>query len=460
MSETILIVDDDPLQRKFISSIVSRRLGVPIAEAESGDQALGRIERGGICLVMIDYRMPGMDGLALLGHITQRYHDLPVIMLTANADPEVIVQAIKGGASDYITKTSEPERILVSVKNALKMRELESEVVRLRQQKKDTLKFADIIGHASGLADVVGAARKVAPTDISVLLTGETGTGKELFARALHGESRRASKPFIAVNCGAIPESLVESTLFGHEKGAFTGAVAKSSGRFRDAQGGTIFLDEVGELPLEGQVKLLRVLQQKEILPVGGSVPVPVDVRIISATNRDLSEMVRLGRFREDLYFRLNVVHLHLPPMRERISDLPALVQYFTAQHAATTGQPLRQVSDSFIAALSRYSWPGNVRELENVLQRIFVLSENAILSPDDFIIEGLDRLSHPQPGTARGGEDDHMLALRDDSGRLRPMQEIVDEVVRHALVYSGENVSAAAKMLGVARSTLYKKMK
>jgi DNA-binding NtrC family response regulator len=459
MSEAILIVDDDPLQRKFISAIVSRRLGLPITEAENGDQALARLDRGGICLAMIDYRMPGMDGLALLNHIVQRHGDLPVIMLTANTDPDVIVQAIKNGASDYVSKTSEPERILVSVKNALKMRELESEVVRLRRQKKDALGFADIIGYEGGLSEVVSAARKVAPTEISVLLTGETGTGKELFARALHGESRRGSKPFVAVNCGAIPESLVESTLFGHEKGAFTGAVAKSPGRFREAQGGTLFLDEVGELPLEGQVKLLRVLQQKEVMSVGGSAPVPVDVRIISATNRDLSEMVRLGRFREDLYFRLNVVHLHLPPLRERISDLTALVQYFTVQHAAATGQPLRQVSESFTEALSRYPWPGNVRELENVLQRIFVLSENAVLSPDDFIIEGLDRLSQPAP-VAPPIDSEHMLALRDSNGQLRPMHEIVDDVVRHALVCSGDNISAAAKMLGVARSTLYKKMK
>ncbi|MDP2206700.1 MAG: sigma-54 dependent transcriptional regulator [Alphaproteobacteria bacterium] len=459
MSEAILIVDDDPLQRKFISSIVSRRLGLPIAEAENGEQALARLDRGGGCLVMIDYRMPGMDGLALLGHIVRRHRDLPVIMLTANADPEVIVQAIKNGASDYITKTSEPERILVSVKNALKMRELESEVVRLRRQKKDTLGFADIIGFEGGLAKIVAAARKVSPTEISVLLTGETGTGKELFARALHSESRRAGMPFIAVNCGAIPESLVESTLFGHEKGAFTGAVAKSPGRFREAHGGTIFLDEVGELPLEGQVKLLRVLQQKEILSVGGSAPVSVDVRIISATNRDLTEMVRLGRFREDLYFRLNVVNLHLPPLRERLTDLTALVHYFTMQHAATTGQPLRQISENFIAALGRYPWPGNVRELENVLQRIFVLSDNATLTPDDFIIEGLDRLSRPSAAVS-SVDSEHMLALSDDSGRLRPMQEIVDEVVRHALTCNGDNISAAAKMLGVARSTLYKKMK
>ncbi|HRI77659.1 MAG TPA: sigma-54 dependent transcriptional regulator, partial [Alphaproteobacteria bacterium] len=270
MSECILVVDDDPLQRKFISSIVTRRLGYAIAEAEGAEQALGRLSRGGVSLCIIDYRMPGMDGMQLLARIVQSYPGLPVIMVTATADTDTVVEAIKAGAADYVTKTSEPERIILSIKNVLRLRALEGEVHRLRRQKKEVLHFADIIGFDAGLADIVAAARKVAPADVSVLLTGETGTGKELFARALHGESRRALKPFVAVNCGAIPESLIESTLFGHEKGAFTGAVTRSQGRFRDAEGGTIFLDEVGELPLEGQVRLLRVLQQKEVTPVGG----------------------------------------------------------------------------------------------------------------------------------------------------------------------------------------------
>ena len=286
MSECILVVDDDPLQRKFMSSIISRRLGYAIAEADDAEQALGRLSRGGVSVCIIDYRMPGMDGMQLLGRIVQSYPSMPVIMVTATTDTDIAVEAIKAGAADYVTKSSEPERIIVSIKNVLRLRELESEVHRLRRQKNEALHFADIVGFDSGLSETVSAARKVARTDISVLLTGETGTGKELFARALHGESPRAAKPFVAVNCGAIPESLIERTLFGHEKGAFTGAVARVPGRFREADGGTIFLDEVGELPLEGQVRLLRVLQQKEVAPVGGGQSVPVDVRVISATNR------------------------------------------------------------------------------------------------------------------------------------------------------------------------------
>lgn len=461
MSESILVVDDDPVMRKMMSSIVSRRLGLPIAEVESGEQALGRLARGGVGLALIDYRMPGMDGLALLGEMTRKYPDLPVIMLTSDSDPETVVRAMRAGACDYITKTSEPERILVSIQNALRLRQLQTEVHRLRTQKNTALRFDDIIGCDAGLADVVTVARKVAPAEVSVLLTGETGTGKELFARALHGESARAPKPFVAVNCGAIPESLIESTLFGHEKGAFTGAVARMPGRFRDAHGGTIFLDEVGELSPDGQVKLLRVLQQKEVMAVGGSAPVPVDVRVVAATNRDLGEMVGQGRFREDLYFRLNVVHLHLPPLRARRQDLEPLVRHFILRHTSETGQPLREVSPAFIEALTAYDWPGNVRELENTLQRIFVLSDKTVLSPEDFIIEGLDRLSHPSPAAAGAGADSgHTLRLTDAGGRLRPLQDIIDETVRHALRYNGENVSAAAKMLGVARSTLYKKIK
>lgn len=461
MTESLLIVDDDPIIRKMLISIVSRRIGLAVTEAESGDQALGRLARGGICLALIDYRMPGMDGFTLLEEISRKYPNLPVIMVTSETDPETVVRAMRSGACDYIAKTSEPERIIVSVQNALRLHHLQNEVQHLRRQKGAALRFDDIVGYDAGLADVVTVARKVAPTDVSVLVTGETGTGKELFARALHGESLRARKPFVAVNCGAIPESLIESTLFGHEKGAFTGAVARTAGRFRDADGGTIFLDEVGELSAEGQVKLLRVLQQKEITAVGGSAPIPVDVRVIAATNCDLADMVMQGSFREDLFFRLNVVHLQLPPLRARRQDIALLVRHFILRQAAETGQPLRQASDNFIAALSGYNWPGNVRELENVLQRIFVLSDRTVLSPEDFIIEGIDRLSHP-PAPVRNGKEtaEHMLNLKDGNGRLRPLQDIIEDTVRHALKCNDENVSAAAKTLGVARSTLYKKIK
>lgn len=462
MTESVLIVDDDPIVRKMMISILSRRLGLAVTEAGSGEEALGRLARGGICLAMIDYHMPGMDGFTLLDQMLRKSPKLPVIMVTSEENTEAVVRAMRAGAYDYITKSAEPERIIVSVQNALRMYNLQNEVKHLRQKKGIALRFDDIVGHDSGLSDVVMIARKVSPTDVSLLLTGETGTGKEVFARAVHEESPRALKPFVAVNCGAIPHGLLESTLFGHEKGAFTGAVVRMPGRFRDADGGTIFLDEVGELSADGQVNLLRVLQQKEITPVGGGTPVPVDVRVIAATNRDLASMVSQGTFREDLFFRLNVVHLHLPPLRARRQDISLLVHHFIRRQAAETGQPLREATPAFIEALSRYNWPGNVRELENVLQRIFILSDRTILLPEEFIIEGIERLSNPSAALLeqKGIPLEHTLNLKGPDGSLRSLQEIIEYTIHHAIKCSDENISAAAKSLGVARSTLYKKIK
>jgi DNA-binding NtrC family response regulator len=459
MTHTVLLVEDDPVQRKLLTGIVAQRLGFATVEASSGEDALARLETGGISLALVDYRMPGgMDGLALLAHIARRHPGLPVIMLTSSSDVDVVVKAMKEGACDFMTKPPEPERLRISIQNALRISALEKEVTRLRRKDEDAVLFEDIVGHDGGLAGIVTTARKAAVSDIPVLITGETGTGKEIFARALHGESRRAGKPFIAVNCGAIPGNLVESTLFGHEKGAFTGAVAKAPGCFREAEGGTLFLDEVGELPPEAQVKLLRVLQQKEVQPVGSAKSLPVNVRVVSATNRDLRQDVKEGRFREDLYFRLNVLSLHLPPLRDRRMDIAQLVEHFIEKHTAREGVPPKGISQEALDILSSRPWPGNVREVENTLHRILVMSEGDVLTAEDCLTPGQHAME--QPGASPGlSAAQGAPSVLDSAGRLKPLAEIEDEIMRFALACSGKNVSAAAKMLGVARSTFYKKM-
>lgn len=294
-------------------------------------------------------------------------------MLTGNKDIKIAVDAMRYGAADFLTKPPEPERLRVSIHNALKLSVLEKEVTRLKRQESGTLTFDSLIGYDKGLSSVVKIGRKAAGADIPVLWAKPVSV-KKVFARAIHGEGKRVGKPFVAVNCGAIPEQLAESTLFGHEKGAFTGAISKTIGRFREAEGGTIFLDEVGDLPLNSQVKLLRVLQQKEIVPVGGSKAIPVNVRIISATNRDLEKDVQNGKFREDLIFRLNVLSVHLPPLRERQEDIPALIRHFVERFSVGEKLLLKEVSKQAMSELCGRQWAGNVRELENVIHRAIVL--------------------------------------------------------------------------------------
>ena len=322
MPTKILIADDDATQRRLIAMLLIKKLGYKIVEAENGREALSILDADqneqSIQLIILDLRMPELDGFAVLEQINEKYPGRPVIILTGSQDVQDAVNAMQLGATDFMTKPVSSERMIVSVQNALKLSTLTKEVTRLKKQESGTFGFTDLIGYEGGLAQVVNISRKAASSDIPTLITGETGVGKEVFARAIHGESNRAGAPFIAVNCGAIPENLVESTLFGHEKGAFTGAIQKSAGKFREAEGGTIFLDEVGDLPLDAQVKLLRVLQQKEVEPVGAGRAVPVNVRIISATHRNLEDAVRAGKFRDDLYFRLNVFKIELPPLRGR----------------------------------------------------------------------------------------------------------------------------------------------
>ncbi|MCD8494002.1 MAG: sigma-54 dependent transcriptional regulator [Alphaproteobacteria bacterium] len=348
MGASVLIVEDDKMQRDMLGLLLRRKLELEADVAENGRVALDILQRDegrSIKLVILDLNMPVMNGLEALSIIRQRYPALPVIMLTGVKDVESAAQAMKLGASDFISKPYEGERLAVTVRNSLKISVLSREVKRLSEDKSGRFTFENLIGYDGGLKETVFMSRKAAVSDIPVLITGETGVGKEAFAKAMHGESRRAGKPFIAVNCGAIPAQLVESTLFGHEKGSFTGAIDKAIGKFREAEGGTIFLDEVGELPLEAQVKLLRVLQQKEVEPVGAGKPVPIDIRVISATNRNLEEEVAEGRFREDLFFRLNVFEIEVPPLRERTEDIPLLARHFIERHCAAHSEAPTRLS-------------------------------------------------------------------------------------------------------------------
>lgn len=468
MTEPILIVEDDPLQQQMLRSLLRRKMDYGSVVADNGRTALDILDADTsnmIKLVILDYEMPVMNGMETLEIISQRYPSTPVIMLTGSKDIETMVDIMKLGAMDFVTKPYDSERITTTVKNALKMSILSKEVGRLKNEKKCEFGFQNLIGHDAGLISVVATARKVASSSIPVLITGETGTGKEVFAMAIHGESAQASKPFIAINCGAIPSQLIESTLFGHEKGSFTGATEKTIGKFREADGGTIFLDEVGELPLDAQVKLLRVLQQKEVEPVGASKAVPVNVRIISATNRDLKKDVIEGRFREDLFFRLNVLQLALPALRERENDVIALADHFIDRFCINEGGLPKALSKEAQSALRAYDWPGNVRQLENMISRAMVMNDKNTLELSDFndlLQQGNIRLKKEMTDGHYSDikMDTYTIKMISPEGVFKTIQEIENEAIDLALQYFKNNVTQSAKGLGMAKSTFYKKIK
>lgn len=458
MTQRILIIEDDAVQREMLTLLLRRRTPYESRQAEDGAQGLGALEHDpDIALVILDLNLPDMSGMDVLEAIARLYTGLPVIILTGRSDTDSAVKAMRAGAYDYLTKPLDAARLEVAIQNALKTSQLEKEVQWLKRKNDGAFTFDRLIGHEAGLSGTIKIGRKAAASDIPVLLTGETGVGKEVFARAIHGESRRGGGPFIAVNCGAIPAQLVESVLFGHEKGAFTGAIAKSPGLFREAEGGTIFLDEIGDLPLEAQVKLLRVVQQREVAPVGGERPVPVDVRILSATNRDLGADVKAGRFREDLYFRLNVLMIALPALRERRADIPALAHHFIATIATRDGLPTRTLAPEALAMLNTRPWPGNVRELENVIYRAMALGEGDVLRLSDFSVLAAD-IANPLENLLKTPKQN--IALMDINGALRAMDDLETEILKNALTVTRGNVTQAARALGIAKSTFYRKMK
>lgn len=453
----ILVIDDDETQHMLARSLIEKHFDCQIVTASTGRDGLLALQNDrdrDIALVLLDLEMPVLDGLETLSILKDQYPLLPVIIASGTKDVDKATMSLSMGALDFLSKPLTAGRLVVSIKNALKMNDLTVQVKNLTAARDDCLHFDGLIGAETGLKESVAMAMRAAESDIPILITGETGVGKEVFARALHGQGKRAGKPFVAVNCGAIPENLVESTLFGHEKGSFTGAIHKAIGKFREAEGGTIFLDEVGELPMEAQVKLLRVLQQKEVEPVGAASPIPVDVRVLSATNRLMEEEFAAGRFREDLYFRLNVLGIPLPPLRERVEDIPLLARYFISRFAAQEGAALKTIAPQAMHGLKTYHWPGNVRELENILHRAIVLSEDDVLQIHDFVFSGTVA-SDVQPIA----QSPFSLSLFHPSGEMKLLKECEEQIMSLALTHYEGNITRAAKALGIAKSTFYRRL-
>ena len=441
----ILIAEDEDLMRAIIARLLEEA-GYRVAVAASAEEALERFAAEDVAVTLTDIRMTGMDGLALLDRIKDIDAEALVIVMTAYSSVDSAVAALRKGAYDYITKPFVNEDLLQSVKNALRQRELFRENRALRRELDRRYSFSEIIGTSEALQAVFRLVEKVAATNTNILIQGESGTGKELIARAIHHHSPRGLRPFVAINCGALPETLLESELFGHVKGAFTGATGSKPGLLRAAEGGTVFLDEIGEVTPAMQVRLLRAVQEHEVTPVGASAPVEFDARVICATNRDLEKEVAEGRFREDLFYRLNVIEVHLPPLRERREDIPLLVRHFITRTAHEQGQDEKAIAPEAMSALINYAWPGNVRELQNAVERAFTLSGARI---------DLDSLP-PRVRDAAGGQ----LPVRDPDGLRPTLAEIERRYILETLAAVNQDKVRAANILGIDLSTLYRKLK
>jgi len=493
MPETILIVDDDPVQRRLLENM-ARRFGYDVMIADGGDAAVGLLtgtEGARIDCVVLDLVMPDLDGYGVLARMRDASLSTPVIVQTAHGGIDTVVSAMRAGAVDFVVKPVGVERLQVSLRNALSASALETEFQRLKRSRTGTLSFKDIVTRNTRMQTVLRTAEKATASLIPVLIEGESGVGKELIARAIHGSGERRARPFVAVNCGAIPENLVESTLFGHEKGAFTGATEKHTGKFLEASGGTLFLDEVGELPPAAQVKLLRAIQEGQVDPVGAKKPVKVDVRIISATNRNLIADVKAGRFREDLFYRLHVFPITVPPLRDRPEDIPDLVRHFLVRFAAEEGKRIRAVSADALSVLNAHPWPGNVRQLENAVFRAVVLADGDEVGAGEFpqllharmsaptIAPAADEVpqyaserapaapmildeapaTSPHADTPGAPMSADALALIDAAGNVRPLEELEADVIRFAIARYRGQMSEVARRLRIGRSTLYRKL-
>jgi len=486
MPEVVLVVDDDPVQRRLIENMV-QRFGYEALTADGGDAAAKLLtgpDAARVDCVVLDLVMPDLDGLGVLARMREAGLDIPVIVQTAHGGIDNVVTAMRAGAVDFVVKPAGAERLQVSISNALSSKALAGELQRLRHSRDGLLTFADIVTRAPAMRTALRAAEKAAASDIPALIEGESGVGKEMIARAVHGSGARRAKPFVAVNCGALPENLVESILFGHEKGAFTGATEKHTGKFVEANGGTLFLDEVGELPPAAQIKLLRALQEGEVDPVGARKPVKVDVRIISATNRDLIADVKAGRFREDLFYRLHVFPMTIPPLRQRPEDIPELARHFLARFAAEEGKRVTSIGADALDLLAAYRWPGNVRQFENAIFRAVVLAEADTIGVAEFPqiaaqISQDGTSLHMPPGehapaiaaqwpagidisgssaAALTTPASH-LQLIDANGDVRPLEEIEREAIRFAIGHYRGQMSEVARRLQIGRSTLYRKL-
>ncbi len=445
-SPPILIVDDDASQRRLIEFWLKEE-GHRTVTATDGISALRAFAQYAPSLVVTDVRMPGMSGLDLLSRIKADNPDISFILITAFATVDDAVEAMKLGAADYILKPLKADELKVNVRRALERQQLVDENRHLRSLAGSTFRFENIIAQSRRMRSVIEMAVQVARRDSTVLLAGESGTGKELLAKAIHQSSLRAGKPFVAVNCGALPETLAESELFGHRKGSFTGAIADRAGKFEAANEGTVFLDEIGELALSLQVKLLRVIQEREVDKIGSPHPVKVNVRILAASNRNLKNLVEDGQFREDLYYRLSVVTVELPPLREHREDIPLLIQHFSEILANRYGIPRLTISDEAIEKLVQYNWPGNVRELQNVIERVFVLAKDDRIAVSDL---------PPEICRSESRIANISLKLPDEGIDL---EEVEKEILLQALEKHGWNQSQAAKYLNISRKTLIYRM-
>jgi two-component system nitrogen regulation response regulator GlnG len=457
----VLVADDEPSIR-FVLRETLEQSGHQVVDVEDGDQALEALASGGFQIAFLDIRMPGLSGLELLDRVRSLGVDTAIVIITAQNTFENAVEAMKRGALDYLVKPFGMAEVAALVGKALRTRALQREVRELRREVgRQTAPGERLVGRSPELLEIFKTIGRVAAREVSVLITGESGTGKELVARAIHAASPRAQAPFAAVNTAAIPRDLLESELFGHERGAFTGAVAARAGLFREASGGTLFLDEVGDMPVELQAKLLRVLQSAEVTPVGGRDAFPVDVRIIAATHRDLDASVREGSFREDLLYRLRVVPLKIPPLRERREDIPTLAEHFMARYAEElTGGP-RWFADATIERLSEHDWPGNVRELENAIKRALVLSSGGVLAPEDFSFLD-EQPAGEQPELPELVIQEVVAALAGSETReiyRRILERVERPLLEAVLAHTRGNQIRAAVLLGINRNTLRKKI-
>lgn len=442
MTGKILLADDETTFRKTFAKILGEE-GMSVTEVENGTDAIDAITKESYAVALLDIQMPGADGIKVLREIMRIRPQMRVLMMTAYGSIEMAVEAIKLGACDYVMKPVVFEDVLSKIRQHLQYLHLQEENQELKRELDGRFDISKIIGQTEVMQQIFGIIRKIATAKSNVLITGQSGTGKELVARAIHSLSPQASSRFVVVNCGAIPESLLESELFGHKKGSFTSAVSDKKGFFEVANGGTLFLDEIGYMPMSCQVKLLRAVEQDQIIPVGSTTPVDTDLRLIAATNRELLREIKEDHFREDLYYRLNVVGIHLPPLRERKDDIPLLIEHFTKKYNTEMGKHCVGVSDDAMRLLMGYEWRGNIRELENVIERAVIFAENDVIESHDIGLIGVG-------GSALSGKDENLQ----DSLRAYEKEQIYRVLSKHDW-----NKTETAKALGVGLSSLYRKI-
>lgn len=523
MANTIFIVDDDPTQRRILQQVIGRE-NYNVSLAPGGPEAWAMLQQPDFKpdVMILDLMMPELDGFGLLDKMSDAGMNIPTIVQTAQGGIDTIVKAMQKGAKDFMVKPASTERILISIKNALETKQLHKEINRINKKSLGRFTFSDLIASSPAMDRVKALGLKGAQSNIPILIEGESGVGKEVIARAIQGSSARSGKPFITVNCGAIPENLVESILFGHEKGSFTGATSKQTGKFVEADQGTLFLDEVGELPLNVQVKLLRAIQEGEVEPVGASRPVKVDIRLISATNKDMISAVTHGEFREDLYYRLNVFPINIPPLRERLEDIGDLTQHFITRFTVEEGKNISGITTQALNMMAQYTWPGNVRQLENTIFRAIILCDQNQLDISDFPqiaahVEGYenqvpaapsphmtDKIYHQGPAMISDSPHDYsnidhrksripqLMSQRntnhsqhfgqqipdlmpqnqrmpqnsisgipaiEQNGEMRRLEDVEADMIRMAMDRYRGHMSEVARKLGIGRSTLYRKV-